>query len=436
MKRILAFVCCLLVSTIVFSQDKEKSGYGIQSDSTESDYKNQDAIGGPKSVGAQLKADNQKKEAYFRLPIKVTNGWYTWKKKLAQDYGLQLGINYTTVFMQSSHVLDESQNEAKASSGIFDFQLGWNLVGRKSGKNKGTLFLKVNNRHSYDNNKTAPMFHGLFESGYVGLPAVGFNNYDTRILELNWQQGFWDDKFQFVVGKIDPTNYLNFHGLVIPWSSFLGFGASLSGTVNWPNQGLGAVASYRITDNWYAMGLVSDVYGDLLKDNDYLDFGRNVFDGNLFKSVEAGWVPSMDQRYFKKISLTYWHSDAYVNPAGSSIESGSGWAFSSHWFFDNKYAPYVRFASSNGNGENAFYKNDIQIGNAFLFKSHDLVGLSFSSAEVGGVEKRQMTAELYYRFHLTEHLAVTPDVQWIINPAGNPNRNDLWYYGIRGRVTF
>lgn len=414
---------------------QSESGYGLKSDSTQSGYQNLDEMGGPKTIGAQLKADDQKKESFFRFPIKVTKGWYDWKARLQEKTGIQLGINYTSVYMTASDVIDESVNNKNTGSGILDIQVGWNLVGRKSGKNKGTLFFKINNRHAYGN-LTNSMFHGIFESGYYGLPAVGFNDYSTRLLELNWQQGFMDNKIQFVVGKVDMTNYFNFHGLVIPWTSFLGYGSSLSGTVNWPNQGVGIVASYRFNDSWYAMGAIADAYGDDFARDNFLDFGNQFFDGNMFKALEVGYVPTMGERYFKKISLTYWSTDQYVRN-GTSIPSSNGIAFTSHWFFREKFAPYFRFAFSEGNGENAFYKKDLQIGHGIVFKSHDLLGTSFSWAETNiPNSKDQMTVEIYYRFHLTEHLAVTPDFQWIINPTLNPNVNSLTYLGLRGRVTF
>lgn len=50
--------------------------------------------------------------------------------------------------------------------------------------------------------------------------------------------------------------------------------------------------------------------------------------------------------------------------------------------------------------------------------------------------KDQFTFETYYRFQLTEHLAFTPDFQWIINPSLNPDKNNLTYFGFRGRATF
>jgi hypothetical protein len=74
--------------------------------------------------------------------------------------------------MRSTDVIAADKNK-NAASGILDINVGWNLVGRKSDKNKGTLFVKMNSRHAYGN-LTSPMFHGLNESGYYSLPGRGF----------------------------------------------------------------------------------------------------------------------------------------------------------------------------------------------------------------------------------------------------------------------
>ena len=48
----------------------------------------------------------------------------------------------------------------------------------------------------------------------------------------------------------------------------------------------------------------------------------------------------------------------------------------------------------------------------------------------------QWTAELFYRWQLTPSFVVTPDIQYIANPALNPDEDVLWIFGIRGRLTF
>lgn len=63
------------------------------------------------------------------------------------------------------------------------------------------------------------------------------------------------------------------------------------------------------------------------------------------------------------------------------------------------------------------------------------IGISFGKAADGSLQD-QFTSEAFYRFQLTQALAVTPDLQLIGNPALEPRRDALALFGIRLRATF
>jgi porin len=46
----------------------------------------------------------------------------------------------------------------------------------------------------------------------------------------------------------------------------------------------------------------------------------------------------------------------------------------------------------------------------------------------------QYTTELFWRYQLTKELAVTPSIQYIKDPAPNPEEDSLWAFGLRVRV--
>ena len=426
---LLLFILGFNLPNLLFSQE-------IQSPSDSIGYENNDNLGGPKSVGRQLEVNNNKVLFKHRFEGQTLKKLYDWKARLNEKHGLKLGIYYTSVYLHSSQTIS-SDNINYAASGILDLQAGWTLIGHKTQKNTGTFYIKINSRHLYTGaNSTSPMFHGVSESGYYGLPAAAFRKYSIRINELNWQQNLFNNRAGFVVGKVDMTNYFNFHGLVIPWQHFIGYGSSLSGTVNWGNQGLGAVVMGRPTEKLYVMAGIVDVYGDRYKDGQFLDFGSYFMDGKFMYMGEIGFVPNYAERYYKKISVTAWYSDSYTNFSDNFVGSGQGIAISSHWFIQQKYAPYIRFGISNGVGENTFYKTDIQIGHAILFRTYDMLGtsVSWNKPNIGGED--QYTAEVFYRFTLSSHLEITPSTQLIINPALIPDKSSLFYFGIRGRATF
>ena len=48
----------------------------------------------------------------------------------------------------------------------------------------------------------------------------------------------------------------------------------------------------------------------------------------------------------------------------------------------------------------------------------------------------QFVGEIFYRFHLTPNLAITPDYQLIVQPSLDPTRDTLSVFSIRARIAF
>lgn len=49
--------------------------------------------------------------------------------------------------------------------------------------------------------------------------------------------------------------------------------------------------------------------------------------------------------------------------------------------------------------------------------------------------REQFTTEYFYRWQMAQNLALTPSVQWLVNPALNPGADSVWILGIRARLT-
>lgn len=57
-------------------------------------------------------------------------------------------------------------------------------------------------------------------------------------------------------------------------------------------------------------------------------------------------------------------------------------------------------------------------------------------AESPGLEPWEVSIELTWQVPVTEHLFVQPEVQWIMDPGGDPGLDDAWVLGMRGGVVF
>jgi len=44
-------------------------------------------------------------------------------------------------------------------------------------------------------------------------------------------------------------------------------------------------------------------------------------------------------------------------------------------------------------------------------------------------------AEVFYRVQLSSRFAITPDLQFVINPALNTEQSSMFIWGIRGRLS-
>jgi porin len=69
------------------------------------------------------------------------------------------------------------------------------------------------------------------------------------------------------------------------------------------------------------------------------------------------------------------------------------------------------------------------------------VGISYGEASedpVSGFSSDldpQYTAEVFYRFQLSQHFAITPDQQWIVDPVLNPDEDSIYIAGMRARLS-
>ena len=89
-------------------------------------------------------------------------------------------------------------------------------------------------------------------------------------------------------------------------------------------------------------------------------------------------------------------------------------------------------------GEAPLLNASVSIGAGdYIRKRQDLAafGVSWGSPSADCLTD-QGTIEIFDRLQLAQNLAITPDIQLIINPALNPDENVLAVFGLRARLSF
>ncbi|WP_067658512.1 carbohydrate porin [Ferrimonas marina] len=346
-------------------------------------------------------------------------------KQRLSDQGVNLALDYSMVAMGANTSLPGKDNNAL--SGMLRFYGSWALTGAQSG-NTGSLVWKLEHRHSFTD---VPVKFFEFDVGALGLVTPPFSDEKTRLTNLYWKQSLRQGKATVVAGFLDATDYFDVYALASPWSGFLNFAFSTgSTTVALPGDAtLGIAGATMLGDNWFVIAGVTDMNSDPTEP--WKGFDTLFSDGKLFKSIELGWTTDQSQIYVNNLHLSYWHADESEQ---QGTFEGQGINLSASFQF-GPWLPFLRAGFSEDTG--ALTETSISGGVAYfgLGGEANSLGLGVNWAEID-VGSNQYTTELYYLMRLTPYFELTPDLQYIRNPALDPSRSHAWLFGLRGRLFF
>ncbi|MHC4213613.1 MAG: carbohydrate porin, partial [Planctomycetota bacterium] len=381
-----------------------------------SGYKDVPQFGGPRSVAAELTEADKVKEPLLRFPRmdEALKPWFDFKKSIHDELGLSFNLDYQALYQYA----EPSPGQDDAASGSFRFYGSWTLLGRDT-NNTGSLVFKAEHRHRLGT-QLDPQTLGA-QAGSILPTGTMFNEFGNSswgVTNLYWQQRLNEGRLSFVVGKVDPTDYLDVYALINPLSAFTNLAFSTNPTIAAPNQGLGAAMGVMVSDKMYVVTGFSDASGDPT------DEGFDTFfnEREYFKHVEVGWTPSFERRYLDNIHITAWQVDERKK---AMVPKGHGITFSATKFINDKWLPFFRAGYADGDA--SLLQATVSTGIGYYIKEHrDLLGAGISWGEPSANElDDQYTAELFYRLQVAQNLAITPDIQLIINPALNPDENAL-----------
>ena len=370
----------------------------------------EERFGGPDSVPQQLDRDTQ--------------NWLGFKQGL-EDKGLRFTLDYSSVSLNASDSLDGADDHS--AGGMARFYGQWQAIG-KGTPNEGYLIWKAEYRHAYSD--VAPKSL-LFETGTLGLAVPPFSDEKERLTNLYWGQRFNGGKTTLVAGLLDATDYVNVYMLASPWTGFLNFAFSTgSTTIALPGDAtLGVAAGTMLSERLFLIGGITDMNSEPTDPLETFDSFFN--DKKYFKSIELGWTGGQEQIYTDNAHLTFWHAD---ESEVQGTDDGWGVSFSASRLLGN-WLPFVRGGYSEDAG--TLTEKSISVGTGYLGlggKSNKL-GFAVNWADTDS-DDDQLTTELFYFVEIMPGLEITPDIQWVRNPALNPGQDHLYIAGLRLRVAF
>lgn len=357
--------------------------------------------------------------------------WFTWKQGLTERHGLTIGGSWGMLWQNYS---DSRIDEHNAVGSKFTFNLSYALTNRGQ-PNALTFDMAVEDRRPLFTD-LAPLQAGIGAGSAVPTAAT-WGDFSLGITQAYVRQNLADNRFQYAVGKLFAPNFVNAYPFFDDNRQFLSLQFSTSPTIAVPLRGFGGVAAAFPTEG--GLYLKGGVFTPYSSDTGWtIDdfFGEDA----KFYFFETGWsglsgrgAPihargPMDRNNFH---ITSWYRDALNDGSPRAY----GFAFNANFMAGEDFMWFVRGGWSDG------WLADRNLSAGFGWRHpnapSDLFGFAGGwTSPAADFLDSQYTTEVFYRYHLTENLALTPVLQVVLNPTLYPTRDSMTVLSVRARVTF
>ncbi len=383
------------------------------------------SLGATDQVERRLTIDALPGDPLFRWP--TAQRWNDWKQRMQADNGIAWSIDYINARLRA----DSSPGEDTGFGGALRLSGLWELTGDDAG-DSGALVWKVEHRHAYGSHVSPQSLAG--EVGYAGLLHLTLSDQRGRLSNLYWRQRFNDGDLVLFGGWVDTSDYMDVYMLGSPWTSFFNYAFSTgSASIPVPDEGLGIAVGGYLNKHVYMVGGIADANSDPHRPQDAFDtfFG----DAEYFRHLDIGWNQSRGTAFLNNLHFTFWQVDERTD---ADVSDGWGINFSWSHLFSNFWTTFLRAGHAEDGG--AVLEKTVSTGFSWSrVPGGNLLGVGLNwgrpmQSTYGEDLPDQTTLEVFYRIQLFEDLAITPDIQYIRNPAQNPDDDSLLVLGVRMRI--
>ncbi len=336
-------------------------------------------------------------------------------------------LGYTAIWQVS----DGAQTLTPQNSiltGSFDLSGQWHIIPQDAGFGTASIGWLLEGGQHWTANHDDDLGSNLGVT--LGLND-DFDEQDIALSELWWQHQLGPiiiqdpeqdvHRFTFSVGKLDQTAFFDQNRVANdPATQFLATPLVNNSAVAFPDNGLGFNTRVQFNDQLYLTAGFGDANADAR------ETGFNTFDASeLFWAAEIGVAYTLPQLGEGQARLLIWATDT-GDAQGNGIAISADQRLTDHLiaFFragiaEDDVVDFERFFSAGLGIEQPFGRED------------DLFAFGVATAKPADGSREETFAEVFYRHQATPWLAVTPLVQVVWDPAGNPTEDAVFVAGFR-----
>lgn len=371
-----------------------------------------------------------------------------------QSANITFNLGYTLIwqFTDNGRVVAPTNSLV---TGSYDFDGYWAAVDTDNGIGTGGLGWLAEGGHNIGHNRGEDLSANIGSS--LGVNDDADPTTDIALTELWWQHAWgpvtkdeaahdyrvhnpeWlaaragevTRLITVTVGKIDQTVFFD-HNRVAndETTQFLATPLVNSVAVAFPDNGLGANVWVQPNEWLYVTGGVGDANASATGSP------FTSFDGDeLFWAGEVGVTPTIGGLGQGVYRFMVWTTEF---DTGGGTADGSGFSISIDQEVTPGVVPFVRY--SHGNSSVVGFEHMVSAGVGVegpLNRPDDMAGIGYVWAESGvPAEGDESLIEAFYRVKVTDTVEITPAVQIVFDPIGNPAEDTVVVGAIRTQFSF
>ncbi len=322
----------------------------------------------------------------------------------------QIGVSGTAIVQQ---ILHDNENQAFYPEGSLDLLFIYRPFAFT------TLFLDLEGVGGNGPDEFVGSLSGLNDDA----GAFPDNNEIDRLLvrEVWLEFKLFKKQLSFVAGKIDLTNYFDGNAIANDETTQFITSAFVNNlTLEVPENSPGAVSLYEMENGLhFRLGLQSANSDDMR-----LGIGDSLYGiGETGLHLKIIFGLEGNYRLWFKIN------------GGKNDNKGIGISLDQQ--LSKKLFTFARYGINETNGADIKYAWSTGLGlhHPFLHREKDSAAFAFGHSKTVDGNKEHAT-EIYYRFVLNNHIAITPLFQTVFNPIGLQDSSMATLFGIRAQIEF
>ncbi len=365
----------------------------------------------------------------------------------AEGNGVEFGAGVTSVYQRNVKGGLSTNSRKGEFSGSYDVEVTLDM--KKLLGLEGSFF--IHGEGGWTDSE------GINESSVGSAFGVNADAAGNRSLDI--VQAYYElpitEQFRIAAGKIDFSGFFDASAFANDETSqFLNASLVNNSTVPFPDYSLGVIASFDITDNWYAMAGVADAQADgretgfntAFSDEDYYFYIAETGVATAFDSAKGAmpgtyrlgvWNDPRPKGNADAVDLErddvgfYVSFDQMLAKENDDADDSQGFGV----FFRYGYADGKR------NDLCSFYSLGVQYQGLIDGRDEDVFGVGYSNGSFSNYaaasfpDGYESAVEAFYNIRVSDRVQITPDVQYVVNPGGSGTA-DAVVLGMRMQVSF